>query len=379
MQVRQLIDAFETIAPAKLAESWDNVGLLVGTPEDALAGPVLLAIDVTDAVLDEAIERRASGIVAYHPTIFHPLKRLSNATPKEHVILRAIRAGLAIYSPHTALDAATGGITDWLCEGLSGGEGQIQGDCRALVPSETCDSSQQVKLVTFVPPADVQRVRDALASSGAGMIGSYRVCSFSTVGHGTFFGGDDTSPAIGESGQFETVEEIKLEMVCSKRALPLAMEALHQFHPYETPAVDVFERMATPSRTVGPGRRLVLDQPVRLMDLADRMKAFLGIPVVKLAPAGDADTAISHIGVCPGAGASLAPTAREEGCSVFMTGEMRHHEVLENIEHGMSILLVGHTNSERPYLPRLADRLCVALPGVEFVVSERDVAPIGTV
>lgn len=378
MRVADLVRAMGEIAPTHLAEAWDNVGLLVGSGERALAGPVLLTIDLTERVLAEAVASKASAIVSYHPPVWEGLKRITDATPKGRIVLGAIGAGIAIYSPHTALDAIPGGITDWLCEGLSGSgtPGKIAGDCRALHPSRHQPETQQVKVVTFVPSKDADTLRQALASAGAGIIGAYRVCSFAAPGTGTFLGDETTSPAVGKPGVLKHAAELRLEMVCSKAALPLAIETLREFHPYEEPAIDVYDLMALPERHAGAGRRLVLDQPASIATLAERLKKHLGIGVVSVAEAeGRHDRMVSTIGVCPGSGASLVAAARADRCELFVTGEMKHHEMLGALEEGLGLILAGHTNTERGYLPRLASMLGARLPGLRVVVSSADRSP----
>lgn len=376
MNVSDLVRAMQSIAPLELAEPWDNVGLLVGSEERALSGPVLLTIDLTERVLAEAVAAKASAVVSYHPPMWEPLKRITAQTPRGRILLGAIENGMAIYSPHTALDAADGGLTDWLCEGVSGGaEGRIAGDNRALVPHPRRDRMQEVKITTFVPQKDVEAVRNALASAGAGNIGSYQVCSFATPGMGTFLGDGSTRPVVGKPGQLEHVAELRLEMVCSRTALPLALETLRRFHPYEEPAVDVYELLERPERHEGHGRRVVLDQPATLGQIAERLKRHLGIQVVNIANVAETDRPVTRIGVCPGSGAALVEAAAADECEVFVTGEMKHHEVLDAMHGGISLILAGHTNTERGYLPRLARRLGGLMPGVKFVVSSADRSP----
>jgi dinuclear metal center YbgI/SA1388 family protein len=376
MHVRDLIAAMGRLAPLRYAESWDNVGLLVGDAAANLPGPVLLTIDLTEAVLAEAIGAKAAAIVSYHPPLWEGVKRITAETARGRVLLGAMRAGIAVYSPHTALDAVEGGVTDWLCEGLSGGgEGKIAGDTRAIEPHIAKDEMQEVKLVTFVPERELEALRNALASAGCGIIGHYRVCSFAIPGSGTFMGVDGSNPSVGRAGRLETTQELRLEMVCSKAALPLALETLKRFHPYEEPAVDVYELLGRPERHVGPGRRVVLDQPATLAQLADRLKKHLGVGVVNIARATDTDEPLTHVGVCPGSGASLAAAARSDGCQAFITGEMKHHEMLDALNSGLSLILAGHTNTERGYLPRLATKLAHELKGARVLVSERDKSP----
>lgn len=373
MRIRDLVKVMQDLAPAEYAEPWDKVGLLAGDAEAELHGPVVLTIDLTEAVLAEAIGLKAGAIVAYHPPIFEPLARVTSATPRQRVILRAIQAGMAIYSPHTALDAIPGGVTDWLCEGLSGGEpGRILGDCRALLPHAKSATTQELKIVTFLPADAVERVRHALATAGAGIIGAYTVCSFAVPGSGTFLGGEGTSPRVGEAGRLEQVAEVRLEMVCSKAALALAIETLRSFHPYEEPAIDVYELVGAPMRGAGAGRRLVLDRPATVRDLAERLKAYIKRPFVRFAVAGEGRP-LSRLGVVPGSGGELSKSAYQNGCEVFVTGEMKHHEIMGALNAGMSVILGGHTSTERGYLPRLRERLSARGFAAQVSAADKDI------
>lgn len=261
MKVREVVQGLEKLAPLSFAEEWDNVGLLVGD-EDGSVERVLLTIDLTEPVLEEALERSAQMVVAYHPVLFEPVRRLTSAQPVARVVLAAARAGLAIHSPHTALDAAPGGVNDWLAEGLGSG--------------------------TVTP----------LALAGP-------------------------EPA---------------------------------------------ER--------GPGRLVTLAEPATLDELAARVRSHLGAKRLLVAPAPRPPERHTVIGLCAGAGAALVPPALASGATVFLTGEMRHHDVLAAQAAGGSVLLAGHTNTERGYLPRLARRLGETLPGLEVWLSERDRDPL---
>jgi dinuclear metal center YbgI/SA1388 family protein len=373
MLVNDLVRAMERLAPPQCAEEWDRVGLLVGHRSREVRGPVLLTIDLTERVLDEALALRAGAVVAYHPPLWDPITRLTDETSRARIVLRAAEAGLAIYSPHTALDNVEGGVTDWLCEGLSGGgvtaptpdgprpdhaqPGRIAGDCRSMRASATLPATEQVKIVTFLPERELEQVRAALASSGAGIIGNYQVCSFAVRGEGTFLGGEGSKPAVGRAGELERHTEARLEMVCSRAALPLALETLRRFHPYEEPALDIYALEPKPRRRTGAGRRLTLDRPASLRELAERFKTFLARPRMRYAAAGDETRPVTRLGVVPGAGASLLKDAIADGCEVFVTGEMKHHEVIEALHNRVSVILGGHTNTERGYLARLAVRL----------------------
>ncbi len=366
--VKELVTELQTIAPLKYAAQWDNVGLLVGSQQWDCEN-VLLTIDLTPAVLYEAMEAGIHAIIAYHPPIFAPLKSVTDQSVKESIILDAARQGIAIYSPHTALDAAPGGVNDWLAEACG------KGDVRAIESHAELPATEQVKIVTFAPAANIDAIRNGMATTGAGMIGEYSACSFEIPGTGTFLGGADTNPAVGKRGEFERAEEVRLEMVCGRDALALALVALRQFHPYEEPPIDVYELLARPARTVGMGRRIMLDRGVTLKTLVQRTKAHLGVRQLRIAQGDDTQRSYRKIGVCAGAGGSMLDDAIRQGCELFMTGEMRHHDVLDATSRGCAVILAGHTNTERGYLKVLAKRLGNALPDVAFTVSKNDRGP----
>ena len=369
MIVRDVIAAMEQIAPPELAESWDNVGLLVGSA-DWPVERLLLTIDLTEAVLDEAIRTGASMIIAYHPPIFDPLRSITDGEVKQRIILNAIRHSIAIYTPHTALDAATDGVNDWLADALG------QGDRRALAAHPELPASEEMKVVTFCPADTVERVRHALASVGAGKIGDYEQCSFEIVGEGTFFGTESTNPAVGEAERFERVPEVRLEMVCPRRSLALAVTAIRQFHPYEEPAIEIYALQPRPMRAVGQGRRVVLDTPVPLSTILLRLKRKLGLKRLRVAKASATPKKYDTLGVCAGSGGSLLDSAVNQGCEVFLTGEMRHHDVLSATGRGCCVILAGHTNTERGYLPILRDRLAGLLGELPMDFSASDVDPL---
>ena len=367
VNTQSIIEAFDAFAPNYYANEWDNVGLLVGSPSWP-AEKVLLTIDLTLAVLHEAIESKVDVIVAYHPPIFEKLKSVTDQSFKEKIILDAINNKIAIYSPHTALDVAKDGVNDWIARGIG------KGDIRALKPFGNLPPSEAYKLITMCPEDSLESIRKELANVNCGKIGEYDQCSFVTVGTGTFLGTEGTSPHSGKTGIPQSVSENKLEMLVSKASLPLAIQTLRQFHPYEEPPIEIYELQERPRRDLGVGRRVHLDQPVPLDELARRIKKHLGIGYVRVAPSvGQTDRSeVQRVGLCAGAGGSVCELAINKGCDVYVTGEMTHHQVVSATERGCTVILTGHTNSERGYLPFLKKRLNAELPRVSFVVSEAD-------
>jgi dinuclear metal center YbgI/SA1388 family protein len=366
-RVSDLANALSSIAPPHLAESWDNVGLLLGDP-DAPCARALLTIDLTEAVLDEAVRRGADAVVAYHPPIFHPLKSLLRTEPAQRVILDAAAAGIALLSPHTALDAAHGGVNDWLasCVGL--------GPVRPLRDAPPVDRGLRV-IAVHLPPNALDAVRRAMVAVGAGMIGKYTHCSAIHPIEGTFLGGEGSTPTVGKRGVLETVREVRLEMRCTASQVAAVVAAVRTSHPYEEPPIEVHALMPEPSAAEGQGRVIELRSAATAQTVASRLKRALGVRGILIA-SGARKRIHTRVALCAGAGMSLLPDAERAGATLFVTGEARHHDQLDAVARGIELVLAGHTATERGYLPTLATRLRNACPGVVAQISRADRAPV---
>src|SRR5215213_1394720 len=220
----------ERLAPSALAADWDNVGLLLGDGA-AEVGRLLTCLTVTPAVVAEAVAEKADLIVSHHPILFRGAKRVSTASPDGRLLWPLARAGVAVYSPHTAFDNTAGGINDALARRLG---------LTNVAPLRRRDGERRCKVVVFVPDADLPKVSDAMFAAGAGIIGQYEQCSFRLPGTGTFFGTDSTNPTVGQKGRREDVSEWRLEVVCPEAILPAVVAAMRTGHSYEEPAFDVY-------------------------------------------------------------------------------------------------------------------------------------------
>ncbi len=369
-RVGDLAKALARVAPPALAAEWDNVGLLIGDPGSS-CDRVLLTIDLTDAVAAEACALKVGAIIAYHPPIFHPIKKLVAHEPSTAALYRVARAGIAVLSPHTALDAVAGGINDWLAEGIG------DGDVRPLEPYSALANRESFKIVSFAPPEAVDRIRGAMSVAGAGRIGEYSQCSQSFAIDGTFFASVTSRPRVGHRGRLERVSEQRIEMVASPKALPAALAALRAAHPYETPAIEVHALAAQPSAREGQGRLLRLSRPASATEIARRLRKHLGARRLECAaPPESKQMQHETIGLCAGSGMSLFSAAADGGATLFFTGEAKHHDQLAVIARGCTLLLCGHTVSERGYLPRLAERVARFVPGIAFTLSQEDGHPL---
>ncbi|MDA0803544.1 MAG: Nif3-like dinuclear metal center hexameric protein [Planctomycetota bacterium] len=365
--VGDLLGALNHLAPFHLAEDWDNVGLIAGDA-GAACSRVLLAIDATPEVLDEAIDLGVQAIVAYHPPLFEKTRRVAAGS----AAFEAARAGIALLSPHTALDNAANGVNDMLAWAVG------DGGRAPLVPSTALPEAESLRIVTHVPADAADAVRDAMARAGAGRIGNYTHCSFAAPGTGSFMGGKGTNPVIGAAGRLESVAEVRLEMPCSAAALPGALAALRRAHPYEEPAMHIESGAPRTSATEGAGRVVVLAKAATTDATARRLTSMLGVDQVQVS-ATDAKRKHAIVGICAGSGESMLDAAIDKGATLFVTGEMKHHDLLRARAAGVDVILCGHTESERPYLPILGERLAAALPGMAFTLSHLDQPPLRVV
>ncbi|MEM9296138.1 MAG: Nif3-like dinuclear metal center hexameric protein [Planctomycetota bacterium] len=375
MELGTVLSVLRSVAPEALAEPWDKVGLQVGEAGQAVAR-ALLCIDYTEGVLAEAVGLGCELVVAYHPPIFGPLTELTDRSWKPRLLRNTIQAGVAVYAPHTALDVVRGGVNDWLAEGIAAGDpGAV---FEPLEPREA--RRDEFKVVVFVPVAEAEKVRGAMAGAGAGGIGHYRECSWETAGVGGFRPVEGANPSIGEVGTRETVKETRLEMICPGSRLAGVLAALREAHSYEEPAFDVFQLAAEPvtaDRAAGVGRLVRLGEAITGRALAGRVRERLGAPGAKL---GGADSEVRTVALCVGAGGKLFEGVEADG---YVTGEMQHHQALDLVVWGKAVVLPGHTWTERPYLPVYRDRLAEAAEalggGVDWRVSEADAVPLSWV
>jgi len=363
--VAEFVAYLERLAPLTTAAEWDNVGLLLGDPRDS-ADRVMTCLTLTPDVVGEAVREKARLVVVHHPLLFRGAKSLTTATADGKVILPLARAGIAVYSPHTAFDNCAGGINDILCWRLG---------IASTQPLRPREMVRQCKLVVFVPDSDLRQVSDALFAAGAGRIGDYTECSFSMEGRGTFFATEATNPTVGQKGRRESVNEWRLEVVVPEKLVPAVVTAMRQAHSYEEPAIDVYP--LKPMTRGGEGRIGELAEPVKLGDLAERVKRELSAASVQVV--GDLSRMIRRMAVACGAAGEYLVDSIRSNADLFLTGEMRFHDALAAREAGVSVILPGHYSTERPAIEKLAAKLARDWPGLIVWASDVERDPLASV
>ncbi len=359
-RLADVVDVLEQLYPPSWAESWDAVGLVCGDP-DAVVRRVLFAVDPVEAVVDEVVVGEYDLLVTHHPLWLRGTTSVAATTPKGRVVHRLLVAGAALHVAHTNADVADPGVSDALA-GLF--------DLRDLRPLSPLPDPLD-KLVVFVPVDAARALLDALSAAGAGAIGDYERCAWTTDGIGTFRPLPGADPAIGEVGRVEQVAETRLEVVLPRLCRGAVLAALRSSHPYEEPAYDLLELVDVPGRR-GLGRVGSLPEPMLLGELTARAAQVLPPTAWGVRASGDPTRTVTTLAVCGGSGDSLLDAAGP-AADAYLTADLRHHPASE-APQGLALLDAAHWATEWPWLADAARRVA-ALTTVETVVSTRVTDP----
>jgi dinuclear metal center YbgI/SA1388 family protein len=332
LKIAEIIQEIELLAPLCYQEDYDNCGLLAGDSQNDCTG-ALLSLDCTEEVVQEAIDRSCNLIISHHPLIFKPLKRISASQPVGRTLSLAIKNNIAIYACHTNLDNVWGGVNSRLADklGLTGK--------RALSPK----TGHLCKLVTFVPPTHIDAVRSALFEAGAGHIGNYDSCSFSSPGEGTFKGDDSTKPFLGKPGILSHEQEIRLEIVFEIALEGKVIKVLKAAHPYEEPAFDIYVLRNSYPR-IGSGLVGDFAIPMHGPAFLEHIKKVLGIPCLRHSNLIDRE--IKTVAICGGSGSFLISNALSLNVDALVTGDIKYHDFFE-ADGRLLLVDAGHYETEQ--------------------------------
>ncbi len=341
---RDIAEAVELVAPAALAEEWDNPGLQVGSLEDEV-DQVLVALTPLPEVFEEAEEIGANFLLFHHPLLFRSFKSVDTESYPGDLLVRAAKGNLTVYSAHTNYDASPLGVSVALAKSLG-----LGGPLRIVVPK-----GEMRKLVVFVPEEYADEISDALTEAGAGVIGEYTHCTFRMPGTGTFFGGEGTDPYAGEKGRLERVSEVRLETVVPAYAADRAVAAARAAHPYEEPALDVYPVDGYPEGC-GYGRVGRLPGPLTPEELRGYVSESLGFSA-RLVANPRPERPVERVAALGGSGGSFVQQVASSGADAYVTGDLDYHDAL--LAESLEIVAIdaGHAATELPSLEPLARRL----------------------
>lgn len=362
MKVKDILQILYATAPLSWQENYDNSGLLVGNPESEVH-KILVCLDVTEAVVEEAIKKDCQLIISHHPLIFHGIKKLTPSGFVEKSVIKAIKADVAIAAMHTNLDNSAEGVNKKISDklGLVG--------AKILQPVK----GKLKKLVTFCPVAYHEKVREAMLNAGAGHIGAYDSCSFNSEGKGTFRAGDNSNPFVGSIGEIHQENEWRIETIVPDHLLAEVINAMTRAHPYEEVAYDIYP-LENSFTTVGSGMIGNLEKGLTETELLQLTAKTFGINFLRHSPF--TEKVIKRVAVCGGSGAFLLQAAKAAQADAFITSDIKYHDFFE-AEHSLLLIDAGHYETEQFTKELIADLLRKKIPNFAVLFSEVHTNAVG--
>jgi dinuclear metal center YbgI/SA1388 family protein len=342
--LKDILDLLESHYPSTWAVTGDRTGLEVGHPGQPVEA-IMVALEATPAVIAEAQERGAQLLLTHHPLLYQPLSDVREDRPGGRLLAALLRAGLALVSCHTNLDIAPGGLNDYLAQRL-----ELTG-AEVLSPTSR---DPWYKLVVFVPTGYEDRVRQALGDAGLGVIGRYSHCAFASPGQGTYRPLPGAQPFQGSVGQLSRAVESRLEILAPESLLPAARSRLRETHPYEEVAYDLYP-LRHPGTPLGLGRIGQWREPRPFSQVITAIKEIFGVETVQVW--GRPPQEVQRLALCTGSGGDLLADALSRGAQVYLTGEVRHHQVPPEPPAGFAVVAVGHFASEVVFMEPWARQL----------------------
>jgi len=359
MKVKNLLNNLDRIAPFFLQESFDNSGIQFADL-DAPITKILLSLDATQGVLDEAIANKANLIITHHPLLFSPLKQITKQ--KNPLLFKAITNKINLLAMHTNYDLAEGGLNDYVANLLG---------IKKISPLQ--GSSEKIfKFAVYVPSQYADKVSRAIFEAGAGKIGKYTETSFNISGKGTFKPTEGTNPFIGKIGERENVEEIKIETVVAERDLDSVVQVMKDNHPYEEPAYDIYELKTKPS--YGIGLFGGIDKEIEISKFSLEVKNKLQSHYIRLIKSNERK--IKRVALCTGSGGSLLEQVNNKNADLYITGDITYHVALRAKELGLNVLDIEHFDTEKFFGEALYNQLIkLGIPQNILIKSKKMESP----
>ncbi len=361
MTVKEIVNIIEAAAPLSYQESYDNAGLIIGDA-DAEVSKALICLDLTLEVMQEAIEKNCKLVIAHHPVIFNPLKKIHPQRHHDKIIVAAIKNDVAVYAAHTNLDNVYGGINTYFANSL--GLKNIE----VLRPVN--DSLR--KLVTFCPLAQSGDVRTAICEAGAGHIGDYDFCTYNMEGKGSFRASDKANPFVGNKNELHFEEEVRIETIYPAYLESRILKALFAAHPYEEVAYDIYP-LSNQNMMVGAGAYGMLENPVPTPKFLQMLKEKMQLSVVKHSSINRPE--IQKVALCGGAGSFLLNDAIKKNADIFISAEFKHNHFVD-LANSIIIADIGHYESEHFAKELIYQLIIKKFPNFAVEISQRDVNPV---
>jgi len=361
MLVSDIIKILEEFAPLSLQENYDNSGLLIGSKNSSITG-ILLTIDITEDVVNEAIEKKCNFIISHHPLIFKPIKRLTNETETQRCIVKLLKNDIAVYAAHTNFDNVIEGVNAKIADKIGLTNRSV------LLPI----SDKLLKLITYVPKLHAVSVRNAIFEAGAGNIGNYDSCSFAVEGFGTFKANDLAQPFVGDVNKLHIEPEIKLEVILPEYVKSQVINALFKSHPYEEPAYDLIPLQNTSNR-LGAGIVGDLENEIDELEFLNNLKEIFNCKTIR--HTNLLSKKIKRVALCGGSGSFLLKNAILTGADIFISGDFKYHEFFD-AKNQILIADLGHFETEQYTKHIFYELITKKMPTFAVRISETKTNPI---
>lgn len=358
---KELTGYLESLAPRQLQEDYDNSGWQCGDPSEELKG-VMISLDVTEAVLEEAKMNGCNLIISHHPVIFKGIKKLIGSGYVERILMKAIRDNISIYSIHTNLDSVLEGVNAKIMEKIGIKSREI------LLQKE----NSLLKLAVFCPKEHAGKVRTAMCNAGAGNIGNYSDCSFNSEGTGTFRANENANPFVGEKGEIHSENELKVEVLVAGWNIQKVISAMFENHPYEEVAYDIFPLKNT-NKMAGSGMIGTLEKPMEEKLFLKFVKENMQTNTIR--HTNLLNRKISKVAVCGGSGRFLLETAIAKGADVLITSDFKYHDFFD-ADGKILVLDIGHFESEQFTISLLSDWINRKFNTFAVLISKTNTNPV---
>ena len=361
MRIQKIIDVIEEWAPPVYAEDFDNVGLIIGDAYRDCKG-VLVTHDTLENVVDECISKNLNLIVSFHPIIFSGLKKLTQSSYVERVIIKAIKNDICVYAIHTALDNHRYGVSHALAENL----GLL--NIKVLSPKKNTIR----KLITYAPKDKVSLLLKNLYKAGAGSIGNYDECSFTSTGTGTFKGNEKSNPKLGERGKKTVTDEVQINLIFEFHKQTKILQALFKFHPYEEVAYEVF-KLKNENQNIGMGSIGDLEKEMDEEEFISTIQKKLNIEMIRHSKKNGKK--IKKVAVLGGSGSFAISSAISSNADALITADLKYHDFFQ-AENKILLIDAGHYETEQFTKKLIHDYLNKKLPNFAIVLSESITNPV---
>lgn len=332
----------QSIAPLEYACSWDNSGMNVEITDEVCG--ILICLDATKEIVLEAVKKNCNLIISHHPLLFNGIKKVDKNDAISEVLRLLVKNDISLYCCHTPADSCIGGINYYIGKKLG---------LENIEFLEKSNFDKFSKVVVTAPFGYEEQVKSAMFESGAGCIGEYGGCAYSNAGKGQFTPGVGTSPFIGKQNVPEVVDETRIEVVCPKEKAGDVVRGIINSHPYEEPAIDVFDLAYPAKNTAGMGIIGDLPSPKKLREFADKLKEVYKVDILRIC--GNLDGEVKRIALCGGSAGEFIPLAKKMGADVYITGEVKHNQYVEAVD--IAVVEGGHYDTEKCFADIMYERL----------------------